>query len=67
MDACSHERLLRLYREAVQLVNRDVVDASFPTRPRFETITAEHLPVQDEGLAAVLRLCEHALCRRGAP
>ena len=44
MDACSHERLLRLYREAVQLVNRDVVDASFPTRPRFETITAEHLP-----------------------
>ena len=44
MDACSHERLLRLYREAVQLVNRGVVDASFPTRPRFETITAEHLP-----------------------
>ena len=39
-----HERLLRLYREAVQLVNRDVVDASFPNCPRFETITAEHLP-----------------------
>ena len=44
MKAPSHERLLRLYREAVQLVNRDVVDASFPNCPRFETITAEHLP-----------------------
>ena len=67
MDACSHERLLRLYREAVQLVNRGVVDASFPTRPRFETITAEHLPRTRRRAAAVLRLCEHALCERGAP
>jgi hypothetical protein len=44
MKAPSHERLLRLYREAVQLVNRNVVDASSPTCPRLGTIAAEHLP-----------------------
>ena len=44
MRVSSHERLLRLYREAVQLVNRNVVDTSSPTCPRFKTITAEHLP-----------------------